>query len=352
MPKTKLATDPEYTETRQMLRRIGIVDLHVDSIIQQRLFGYDVLKRHDPGRWGQPLIWHADIPRMLEAGYRGAVMGIHYFPTESEKGWDEIRRQIDYLDEIAEREPRCLRVREPADWYRALVQDKIALAPGVEGLHTINGKLERLEELARRDVKVLTLAHFSHNACCSASVTVLQKPAKTGQAGLTRLGRDAVRELNRLGIAIDVAHVHREGVLETCELTRAPVFCTHTGLVSMRDHPRNITDEEIDAIAATGGGIGPMYGPIFLTGSRTSPDSAPIANAIDAIAGRVGIKHVVTGTDYDGWMPGIPSDQRDCRDMVKVAHRLRGREYREDALNSILGENARRIFTQVWKARG
>lgn len=338
----KYHTDALYAPTRELLRRIGVVDLHVDSIIQQRLFGYDVLRKHRPLMWGQPFIWQADVPRMLEAGYRGAVMGIHFYPWESEKGWAEINRQIDYLDWFAEVSPECLRALSPVDWHRAQVRGKLAVAPGVEGLHCINGKLERLETLARRGVAVLTLAHFGDNAFCCSSFT-----SKTADRGLTGLGREAVQELNRLGIAIDVAHVHKETLLETCKLTTAPVLCTHTGLVAQNEHRRNIDDEEIDAIAATGGGIAIMQCPAFVAGRDRIPDSRPMVECMERLAQRAGIRHIVTGTDYDGWMSSIPGDQKDCRDLVKVAQMLLERGYGEDALTAIFGENTRRIFREV-----
>ncbi len=81
--------DKGFKDALALHHEIGLLDLHVDSLIVNRLFGYDPLKRHRAGRPGQPLFWHADLPRMREAGYGGACMGVHYFPWESEAGWRE-----------------------------------------------------------------------------------------------------------------------------------------------------------------------------------------------------------------------------------------------------------------------
>lgn len=140
-----------------------MLDLHVDFIIQQRLFRYDARKKHRPLLSGQPLFWHSDLPRLQDAAFVGACLGIHYFPWESPRGWVEMHRQIDYLDEIAQADPGTLRVRRPQDWVTAREQGKLGIAPGVEGAHMLDGVIERVEELARRDPAYMTLAHFSKN---------------------------------------------------------------------------------------------------------------------------------------------------------------------------------------------
>jgi len=312
-----------------------IYDLHVDSIIQQRLFGYDVGKLHPAAMRGQPLFWHADIPRMQEAGYSGACLGIHFFPWESERGWMEMRRQIDYLDSTVANREDVIRVREPGDWQKGAADGPLALAPGVEGAHMLDGQVGRVESLADRHVAYLTLTHFSKNAAATPS---MGRGANESD-GLTDFGRDLVAALQEHDILVDLAHVNTPGVLDTCTVATRPILCTHTGVKGLHDSPRNITDDEIDAIAETGGLVGIIFAPIFLTG-RLKADSRCVADHAAYVAERVGVDHVGIGSDYDGWIPSIPSDQRDCRDIDKVAEALEARGFDEAEVDQIMGGNA------------
>lgn len=323
----------------------GLIDVHVDSIIVQRLFGYDVTAAHRSGLRGQPLFWHADIPRMIEAGYTGALMGIHYYPWESEGGWKEMKAQIAYLDEVASEHEQTLRAYRPEDFERAVRNGKLALMPGVEGAHMLNGRIERVAELAELGVGYLTLTHFSANAAATPSMG----RGANERDGLTAFGRRLVERLNRYGIAVDVAHVNTPGVIEACRTSRAPVLCTHTGVKGVYDDSRNITDAEIDAIADTGGAIGIIMAPVFLADGLRA-DSEVVLDHYEHVIDRVGIEHVVIGSDYDGWIPTIPSDQRDCRDIDRIVEGLRRRGYSEDDLEKLTWSNVVRVFRQVGSA--
>ncbi len=322
-----------------------IIDLHVDSIIQQRLFRYNIRRRHRAGVPGQPLFWHADIPRMIEAGYRGACMGIHYYPWESERGWAEMNRQIAYLDEVTESDSRVMRVRCASDWDRAQQEGKLGLAAGVEGAHMLNGRIERVRRLAQLGVSYLTLTHFSANSAATASIG----RGANETEGLTVFGRRLVQELNHWGVAVDLAHVNTPGVLEACEVSDVPVFCTHTGVKGVFDSPRNITDAEIDAIADTGGVIAIIFAPLYLAG-KWRVDTEVALDHYEYVIDRVGIDHVAVGSDYDGWLPTILSDHRDCRDVGRVVEGLRRRGYGDEELEKVAYANALRAFRDVEEA--
>jgi membrane dipeptidase len=326
--------------THVMTQPPAALDLHVDSIIQQRLFGYRVTRRHRAGFRGQPLFWHADLPRMLEAGYRGACLGIHYFPWESKRAFAEMNRQIDYLDEVIGADERVLRVRGPDDWRRAGREGLLALAPGVEGAHMLGADLGHVEALAARSIAYLTLTHFSKNAAATPS---MGRGANESD-GLSGFGRELISALDDHEITIDLAHLNTPGVLEACELASRPLLCTHTGVKGVHEHARNISDDEIDAIAATGGVIGVIFAPIFLAG-RLRVDSGVVVDHIEYVIERVGVRHVAIGSDYDGWIPSIPSDQRDCRDIGRVSDELYARGYPEEAVERIFWKNALEVLS-------
>lgn len=318
-----------------------MLDLHLDSIIQQRLFGYNVRKPHNAGMRGQPLFWHADVPRMVEAGYRGACMGVHFWPWESERGWREANTQIDYLDRVAQSDDRLLRVREPDDWARAPAEGKIAVAPGVEGAHMLNGDVDRVFELAARNIAYLTLTHFSRNAAATPSMG----RGSNEQDGLTDFGRELVVALEEHEIVIDLSHLNMPGVLDTCAIAKKPLFATHSGAQSVRQHPRLLSDEAIDAIAELDGVIGVIFAPTFLAG-KLRADSNCVVDHIEYIIDRVGPRHVALGSDYDGWLPSIPSDMRDCRDVGVVAEIMRARGIGEDVIEKIYWRNAEELLSR------
>lgn len=322
-------------------RAAAPLDLHVDFVIQGRLFGYDPRKQHRAGAPAQPLFWHCDVPRMREAGYAGAVLGVHYFPWQSEAGWRECLRQLDAIDAL-ETDPRVQIVRSHADWDAAKLVGKLALGAGVEGAHMLNGNIERVDILAQRGVRYLTLTHFSKNAAATPSMG----RGANEHDGLTHFGEDLVRALNRAGIAVDVAHVNGPGVLDACAVSEAPVFCTHTGAKGVHNSPRNIGDAQIDAIAGTGGAIGIIFGPMFLRGSirGTFHD---VADHIDYVVQRVGVDHVAFGSDFDGWLMSIPSDCRDCRDTVRLTDILLARGYSSNDIYKMYRGNALRVFRDV-----
>lgn len=338
--------DPAFDDARAIQREAGLLDLHVDSIIQERLFGYDPRRPHRALLRGQPLFWHADLPRMREAAYGAACLGIHYWPWESRGATREMLRQIDVLDRLCAQDPLTLRVYTPEAWTSPQAAGRLALAPGVEGAHMLGGELDQVRTLAERGAAYLTLCHFTVNSAATPSMG----RGHNERDGLTSWGRQLVRSLNQWGIAVDLAHVNTPGVLDACAVAQAPLFCTHTGVKGVHDHARNISDAEIDAIAQTGGAIGVMFAPGFLTG-RLFADSRAAADHLDYIVQRVGIEHVAIGSDYDGWLPTILSDHRDCRDIVRLTAVLLERGYTRDDLLKLLKHNATRVLLGAWEAR-
>lgn len=322
-------------------RAAAPLDMHVDFILQRRLFGYQPARKHRAGIPGQPFFWHCDLPRMQEAAYAGAILGVHYWPWQSEGAWRECLRQIDAIDALCE-SPNARRVRCWNDWQQARDAQQIALGVGVEGAHQLNGKLERVETLAQRKITYLTLNHFSKN---HAATPGLGRGANETD-GLSGWGVELVQELNRWGIAVDVAHVNGPGVLHACRISKVPVLCTHTGVRALFNTGRNLGDAQIDAIAATGGVIGIIFGPMFLNGAirGTTED---IADHIDYVVRRVGVDHVGFGTDYDGWMFSIPKDQRDCRDSIKLTKILLQRGYSENDIYKMYRGNTLRVLQAV-----
>ncbi|TVQ95590.1 MAG: hypothetical protein EA398_17585 [Deltaproteobacteria bacterium] len=328
------------TRARALQQRTGLIDLHLDTLIQTHLFRYDPLRRHRPGVHGQPLFWHADLPRLEAAHYAGACLGIHGWPFESPARVRSAHRQIDLLDRWCAATPdRVVRWRPGEAWPD---DGRIVLTFGIEGAHILGGQQRHIDALAERGMAYLTLAHFSRNRAVSPG---MGRGANETE-GLSPWGRDLIAILNERGVVVDVAHVNQRGAREACAASTRPVFATHTGSQRLHAHPRLLHPDTQQAVADTGGVIGVILAPQFLTGDRRA-DSRCVADHIEDIAENVGVHHVAIGTDLDGWLPAIPSDMRDCTDTVLVTAHLLHRGWTEHDVALVLRHNAVRVLTDT-----
>lgn len=329
-------------EVMEFHRKQILVDLHVDVIIQRRLFGYNIQKKHEPWKRRQPLIWHADIPRMVEGGYTLAALGLHYLQKESPKGWSEVRKQKDIAKSIADKDPSTVWVETAADIEQAHEQGLLAMMPGVEGAHILNGNLEHLQEAREWGTLYLTLSHFCKNQAATPGIGRGSNP----HDGLTDWGRDLIRALNELQIVVDVAHVNPAGVLDICEATTQPVIASHTCAMGFYNTRRGIPDDGLRAIAETGGVVGIIFSPHFLCGKLNASTSC-IVDQARYLADLIGPEHIAFGSDFDGWIPSIPNDMRDCRDMPMLTQQLLDAGFSHDEVAGILGQNFLRVLRTV-----
>ncbi len=358
-------------EAREICAKSLIVDLHVDPILQYLLFDYDLREAHDmhwrPGkrRWlfnvtqavarlkklHRPFYNHIDIPRMVAGGYGLAAFGVHYYPVQSEAGWRNALRQLDYLATVAGEDERIELVSKPAQVAQVRQAGKVGVFAGVEGVHCLGAgghateqrRLDRLQLLFERyHVRYVTLAHFSRNDAATPCLGLGSDPNK----GLTNFGRDVVRKMNEIGLLVDVAHVSNRGVLDACQISAQPVMVTHAGLQAVRDHQRNISDAALRSVAETGGIVGIIFAANFLAASK-KPDSGAILDHIDHVVRVAGEDHVALGSDFDGWIPGLPMDLADATDMPQLVQRMLDRGYTLQRIEKILGQNFLRVWRQV-----
>jgi membrane dipeptidase len=361
-------------EARRLHEQSIVIDLHIDPIVQQLLFGYDLRQEHNSSwrpqkrrlvfylaqiyarlrRLHGPFFNHIDLPRMLKGGYTFGAFGVHYWPVQSEMGWKAIKKQMTYFNQMVDQDDRIIFAKRPQDIHQAFKKGKLAGFLGVEGAHclgkggkkTMKIRLDRVEELFESyGVRYLTLAHFSKNDAATPSMGL----GCNDSEGLTDFGKDLIGKMNELGMIVDVAHVNNQGVLDACKVSKKPVVVTHTGVAAINPHRRNLTDEAVKAVAETGGVIGIMFATNFLSNSRENPPSDIVLKHVDHVVNLVGEDHAALGTDFDGWIPRIPQDMEDAKDLPWLTQIMVNRGYNGSQVKKILGENFLRVWQEVSK---
>ncbi len=372
----------EISERAHKLHFSSIVlDTHDDTT--QRFFtpDYDLGKRNPSG--------HIDIPRMREGGMNaiffsiwidGRIMG----PPAIQKALD----QIDAVHENVKKHSKdMLFAGTAADVRRAHEQGKIAALIGVEGGHMIGNDIRMVRIFYDLGVRYMTLSHFYNDEWADSST---DKPVHNG---LTDYGKDIVREMNRQGMLVDISHVSDKTFYDALEISKAPLIASHSSCRALCNHPRDMSDDMIKALASKGGVIQINYEKSFIdeayrvaydkeTGGvvqhigeltkncnnneaciakkmaeieekLTAEGKLPhvswerIIDHIDHAVKLAGADHVGLGSDFDG--ADMPDGMEDASKLPKITEALLRKGYSESDIRKILGENTLRILEQAEK---
>jgi membrane dipeptidase len=356
-----------------------VVDTH-DDTTQRFLDGkFDLGMRSAAGS--------IDIPRMRE-GNVGAIFFSIWIPSKI-TGPEAVNRalvQIDAVREQVRKHPNDLMLATMAAEIReARKQGKIAALMGVEGGHMINNDLGILRSYAALGVRYMTLTHTGNTDWADASTD------KAAHNGLTNLGKDVVREMNRLGVIVDISHVSDKTFYDALETSKAPLIASHSSCRAICDAPRNMTDQMMKDLAAKGGVVQINYHVGFLSqefrdAEKANPElnkaiSAEVTKRcgenegcqliegdritreyveqgklprvefgriiehIDHAVKVAGIDHVGLGSDFDG--ANMPYGMEDASKLPKITEAMLQKGYSEGDVRKILGENTLRVMTEV-----
>ncbi len=221
----------------------------------------------------------------------------------------------------------------------------IAVVPAVENGFAMGHDLSRLAEFRALGARYLTLTHNGHNALADSSNPRkdLDDPVAE-HGGLSALGREAVAELNRLGMLIDVSHVSRDAMLQAAALSATPVVATHSSIRALCDHPRNLDDAQLDALAACGGVVQVTAVSAFVK-PGAKPSEVTVSDFIDHIdyaVRRIGIAHVGISSDFDGG--GYFSGWANAGESPNLTAELVRRGYDAMAIAALWGGNFLRVL--------
>jgi membrane dipeptidase len=332
------------------------VDLHVDSFIWTRIFGYDLLRRHGLGALGATFYSQVDLPRLREAQLAGAVFVISTNPLRSAGGRARaFAKNFARLKGILGRAPEdVMLARTASDFRAARSAGKLAAFLAIQGGNAVDrdGDAAKLldDHLAPESLASQSLASQSSPAYSSILRVTLVHLSNSrlggtsaplgGGKGLTEVGRRLVAALNQRKIFVDLAHVSKQGFWDALEVhdRSQPAIVTHTGVCGVHPHWRNLDDEQVRAIGETGGVVGVMYQSSFLGDPLFGGRAESIVRHLEHIERIAGPGVAALGSDWDGLIIP-PRDLRTCLELPRLVQRMLDRRWPEERVLQVLGAN-------------
>ena len=368
-----------WQRAQQIHRRAIVIDTHNDVTTPMTNNDYDLSGT-------PPAPYRTNIARMKQGGLTGEFFSLYIKPWYVQNG-GSARRTLDMIDSVyraVERNPRDLMLgTSVADIRRAKRLGKVAALMGIEGGHAIEDSLPVLREFYRLGVRYMTLTWNNTNNWADAG------RGEKKHNGLSPFGKEVVREMNRLGMLIDVSHVSDKTMSDALDISEAPIIASHSSARALSNVPRNIPDDLLKRIAKNGGVVHINFYTAFVDTNTVTPQSnarderlkaqqdainekykddperraeesdkleasnplppLPISKLIDHIDHIVkvaGIDHVGIGADFDG-ANDMPEGAQDVSMLPNITYELLKRGYSELDIRKILGENFLRAFAEA-----
>ena len=256
------------------------------------------------------------------------------------------RGKMEAIRAYIQAHPREARIALTADdIVRNKKRHRLSLVMGLENAYPIGRDLSRVQAFYDLGTRIITLSHNYDNDVCDAS----RYPQNTW-GGLSPFGKELVHEMNRLGILVDCSHASTSTLYDCLALSTAPVICSHSCVYAIKDHPRNLTDDEIRAIAAKGGVVQVTTGRWALSWlPHAEVNIGTFCDHVEYIRNLVGVEYVGIGTDFDGG--GGMNELEDASKMKMITVELLRRGWTDRELELFWGGNLLRVMRAVEKAR-
>jgi membrane dipeptidase len=316
------------------------IDLHLDSFIWTRTFGYDLRRRHGTGLFDARFFGQVDLPRVREAQLAGATWVITTNPLRSASQRPEIlAANVARLRAIFASVPDEVSVvRNAAEYELARAAGRHAAFLGVQGGNALDRDEQALDVLEDGWILRVTLVHLTRSRIGASSAP------GGGGGGLTPFGRDLVRRLDARRIGVDLAHVSRRGFFDAVEVhdPSLPLLVTHTGVAGVHPHWRNVDDEQLRAVARTGGTVGVMYQSSFLGEPYWGGRSEAVLRHLQHVCDVVGEDFASLGSDWDGAIVP-PRDLKTPLELPRLVEGMLRRGWSDDRVRKILGGNFLRV---------
>jgi len=373
------------------VEKFDYLKFHYDAIVADT--HNDVLLRAMEGEdiSVETRVGHSDLARLKKGGVDIQVFAVWVDPIAFEKKpFKRAKDMIDTLYSIARRNSdKIAVVRNSAEIEKAIAEGKICAVIGVEGGHAIENSIEKLEELYKLGVRYLGLTWNNSTDWASSAFDETTNPDKVKVAGLSDFGKKVVEKMNELGMIVDVSHLGEKAFWDVVKVTKKPIIASHSSVYKLCPHYRNLKDEQIKAIAQTGGVVFVNFYAEYIDSTFNTkrkkleekyksqfdsirvlyehdqnayrrarrqlmqkiaeelrPPLDVLIDHIDYIAKLVGVDHVGIGSDFDG-ISITPLEMDDVTFLPNITKKLLERGYSTDDVKKILGGNFLRVFKQV-----
>lgn len=318
-----------------------VIDLHTDTYLWRRMFGYNVNKKHKPSKLF-PFHSQVDMPRCLEAGMTGIVWDIATNPLHFDKNRLEVtRRNIDLIMEDITKNSRFFKfVLSWTDYKNAVKEGKVASFLSLQGGQGIENSLDNLDKIP--EIHRITLVHLT-----KSKLGFSNSDPRNSNSGLSEFGKKFVEKMVENKICVDLAHINRKGFFDALDVVPegVPVLVTHTGVKGVKDMWRNIDDEQIRAIANTGGTTGIIFHPYFL-GKELQCSVDKLIDHMEHIIKVAGEDFVSLGSDYDGLIY-LPKELKDITFQPWFVEKMLARKWSSERIKKILGLNFLRVVKAI-----
>lgn len=288
-----------------------------------------------------------DLHKMSEGGLDASIM-VAYIPQQErdelslKKATAMANRILTQIEEmVASNESAVSIAYTPDDLWKNKQQGKKSIMPGIENGYAIGRDLSNIEAFRRRGVVYMTLCHNGDNDLCDSA------RGNAEHGGVSTFGAEAIREMNRVGMMVDLSHAAETSFYDALQISKLPIVCSHSSSRALCDHPRNLTDDQMRALARAGGVAQVTFYHGFLLRDST-PSTATIFHAIEHLNHMVnvmGIDHVGIGTDFDG-DGGVRGCASAC-ELINFTRRLMAERYSEEQIAQLWGGNFLRVMRQV-----
>ncbi len=282
----------------------------------------------------------------LDAGFFAIYLGQEALDKKSlDSAYNYCSSELDlfrkYVEEHSDEAEVAL---APKDFAKIKAKGKSIVVYAIENGYPIGEDLDKIDEFFGKGVRYITLSHNLANSICDASMD--KQPERYG--GLSEFGYKAVERMNKLGMIIDVSHASSSTLADVLECSKAPIVATHSGAWAVKNHKRNLTDDEMRAIAAKGGVIQCATGRFFLsTLPKKEVTIKHLVDHIDHMKSVVGTDHIGLGTDFDGG--GGVVGLEDCTKVKAITIEMLKRGYTPTDLGKFWGENFLRAWDEIIK---
>lgn len=305
-----------------------VADLHTDAILEVASGTRDLRVRGASG--------HLDLPRMQEGGVDLQVFALFVHPRFAGSGFARVTQLLDAFDGLDRADDRLVRATTAAQIEDAVRSGRIAGVLAVENGSAIDGALANVDRLYARGVRMMSLTWNQSNDLADGTMEEVH-------GGLTPLGRQVLRRMEQLRMVVDVSHLSERAFWAVLEASTGPVVATHSNAAALVPHRRNLSDEQLRALARSGGVVGVNFYPAFTGG----PTLGRVLDHIDYLVKVMGVDHVALGSDFDGFTQTVEGLE-DVTRLPAITAGLLARGYRPEDVRKILGGNVLRVFRQVW----